>query len=70
MDGKKQILSALERQKATERRLKGEAFPKNEDMSDGFFRIINKACEFDPLKRFESPEQMKAALENIGNPNS
>lgn len=67
LDKNKQILSAAERQQATERRIKGEKFPELDNVSTALSKIINKACEFDPLKRFESPEKMQKALEDVTN---
>ena len=64
LDPDKQLLSASERRMATERRLKGETILPIEGVSAALSDAILKACEFDPVKRFESAEQFKEALQN------
>ncbi len=64
LDPDKQILSAVERRMATERRIRGEKIPAVEGVSKALSDAILKACEFDPAKRFENAEQFKEALIN------
>ena len=50
------------RDEAMQRRLGGEQLPKPRSASSEFGRIILKACEYDPEKRFSNAAEMKDAL--------
>ena len=50
------------RDEAMQRRLGGEQLPKPCPASSEFGKIILKACEYDPEKRFSSAAEMKDAL--------
>ena len=50
------------RDEAMQRRLGGEQLPKPCSASSDFGKIILKACEYDPEKRFSSAGEMKNAL--------
>lgn len=49
---------------SVEKRLAGEDMPKPAFASDDLWRIIRKACAYDPNKRYFSPEQMLSDLKN------
>ena len=51
------------RENALRRRLNGEALPAPSEASPNLARIILKACENNPLKRFESATEMKLVLQ-------
>ena len=62
LDIGKPLNSNVERQKALTRRLSGEPLPAPCDASPTMAKIILKACEYDPDRRFQSPTEMKNAL--------
>ncbi len=49
---------------ALERRMRGEELPAPKHGSEALKRIVLKACAFDPKDRFQTPEQLKRALED------
>ena len=50
---------------AVDRRLRGEALPPPANASKEMAYVILKACQFDPLKRFNSASEFKEALDAI-----
>ena len=54
-----------DRQKAKVRRLSGEAMPAPCFAKGRLAEIILKACSYDPKERYESPRDMREALESI-----
>lgn len=54
--------------KANETRLSGTALPKPSNIPDSLERlwdIVQKACEFQPINRYQTPLDMKKALQSI-----
>ncbi len=56
-------ITPVMRENALRRRLNGEALPAPSEASPNLARIILKACENNPSKRFESATEMKLALQ-------
>ncbi|WP_274939383.1 serine/threonine protein kinase [Chordicoccus furentiruminis] len=52
-------------EKALARRLAGEEFPPPANGSEGFFRIIKKACRRRPSERYADAESMRSDLERM-----
>ena len=53
------------RQAALSRRFSGEPLPPIPRVSRSLQSVILKACAFDPTERFDSPFEMRKALENL-----
>lgn len=53
------------KQDALFRRLFGEPFPQIPSVSSSLQSVILKACAFNPTKRFQSPLEMRKALEKL-----
>ncbi|MCL1853914.1 MAG: hypothetical protein FWF88_12995, partial [Peptococcaceae bacterium] len=51
------------RELALQRRLSGEAMPPIQGLDPGLNALVLKACAYDPRQRFESPTDMREALE-------
>lgn len=62
MNPDKQLLTPSEKANAIERRLKGEKLEKPKNASDELSKVILKACEYLPEKRYNSAEEMKQDL--------
>lgn len=62
VDPQKSVVSYEEREEAIRRRYLGETFPQAANASDGLTKVLNKACAFDPAKRYGSATIMKQAL--------
>ena len=60
--------TAKDGEKALERRLKGEKIPEPQNGSADLKRVILKACEYYPNKRYESMNSFHSALNRIGKP--
>ena len=54
-------------QKVLEKRMSGEKLPKPKKASEELSRIILKACEYIPEKRYKSAEEFKEDLEEVYN---
>ncbi len=67
LDPNKQILTPGEREAAIRRRLDGESLPPPCNASVEMTRIIQCACAYDPRRRFNSAQAMRAALQSILN---
>lgn len=57
-----QILNPNEKERALNRRIKGEALPRPSEASPAMADLILKACAHKPEKRFQSASEMKQAL--------
>lgn len=55
-----------DKEKALEQRMSGVPFPPPENASEGLSSVILKACEFNAENRYQTAEEMLAALENPG----
>ncbi|MBQ6173836.1 MAG: serine/threonine protein kinase [Clostridia bacterium] len=65
IDLDKQMVYMKDREKATARRMQGEALPAPVDASPALAKVILKACEFDPKKRYASAAEFREALMNV-----
>ncbi len=61
-----EVPTPLEKEAARKRRFRGEALPPPVDGGEELKRIVLKACSYDPKDRYQSPEEMLKALENVG----
>ena len=60
-----QITSPVERENASNRRLRGEKLPPPSDASTRMAEIVLRACAYNPNARFQDATQMKQALMSI-----
>lgn len=60
-----QITSPVERENASNRRLRGEKLPAPSDASTRMAEIVLRACAYNPNARFQDATQMKQALQSI-----
>jgi serine/threonine protein kinase len=61
-------INSDDRDKAFERRIKGEQLPPPANASKGMSAIILKACAYDRAQRYQSASEMKSDLENLIKP--
>ena len=54
-----------DKEEALSKRMKGTPLPVPCEASDGFIKVILRACAADPKERFASAREFKAALENL-----
>jgi len=64
-DLEKQILRHSDYEEASKKRFAGESMVSPINASEPMAKVILKACEFDPAKRFQSATEFKAALETV-----
>lgn len=57
-----QLMDPMERKKALDRRLRGEALLPPDNASPGMAAVIRKACAFDPQQRYPTPRAFREAL--------
>ena len=58
----KQLVYSRDREDALQRRLRGEPLPKPSHCSEELFAVLQKACAYQPQKRYRSAREMKKAL--------
>ena len=58
----KKIVYMRDREQAMNRRLSGDSLPAPAESSNGFSKVILKACEADPNKRYQHAEAFRADL--------
>lgn len=63
----KQLITYRDKENALVRRMSGEKMPKPSDAGEEFSRIILKACAFDPKDRYQTPEELCRALDDLKN---
>lgn len=63
-----EVPTASDEDWAMRRRLSGEKIPVPVHGSGALTRVVLKACAYDPRDRYQSAEEMLAALERIGEP--
>ena len=54
-----------DREMALSKRMSGEALPQPDSCPEALWRVIRRACEFDPRNRYASPTEMKLELRRI-----
>lgn len=59
------VFTFEQREQAMADRLTGKPLPKPANASDELSEIILKACEYNPLQRYQEPAQLKTDLENL-----
>ena len=65
VDLNKQIVYIKDRETATTRRMSGEPIPPPADASPALSKVILKACDPNPGKRYPNAEAFRKALENV-----
>ncbi len=63
----KQMFNPNERQRAVDRRLRGEPLPVPKNASPAMTDVILRACAYDPNIRFKSATEFKKALTDVAN---
>ena len=54
-----------DKEKALQKRLSGEEFPNPCNADDALSAVVKKACHFIPKERYQTPEEMRQALEGM-----
>ena len=62
IDPEKQIVTYQDREQAMNRRIQGERLPPPVDADGKLSKVILKACEFEPINRYSSPDAMMKDL--------
>ena len=62
IDLEKQIITYQDREQAMNRRFQGERLPAPADADGKLSKVILKACEFEPINRYDSPDAMMKDL--------
>ena len=62
IDPEKQIITYQDREQAMSRRIRGEKLPAPADADGKLSKVILKACEFEPINRYSSPDAMMKDL--------
>ena len=68
VDPGKKLVNYGEREEALKRRMAGEELPPPSQASDKLSAVIQKACSFDPDRRYRNADDMKADLALAGDP--
>ena len=68
IDPEKQIVTWQDREQAMNRRIGGEKLPAPADADEKLSKVILKACEFEPVDRYGSPDAMRKALAALSQP--
>ena len=61
----KQLITYRDKENALTRRMSGEKPPEPADAGDAFGEVILKACAYDPGERYQTPHELREALESI-----
>ena len=61
----KQLITYRDKENALARRMSGEAVPKPAQAGEAFGEIIRKACAYRPRERYQTPEEMRKALQDL-----
>lgn len=61
----KQLITYRDKENALARRMAGEKLPNPVDANQAFAEVIVKACAYDREKRYQSPRDFRAALEDL-----
>lgn len=61
----KQLITYRDKENALTRRMSGENPPEPVDAGKNFSRVILKACAYDPEERYQTPHELRHALEAI-----
>lgn len=61
----KQLITYRDKENALTRRMSGEKPPEPVDAGKNFGRVILKACAYDPAERYQTPHELRHALEAI-----
>jgi len=67
LDPDAQLVNPQDYHAALGRRFSGEEFPDPVDASPALVKVIKRACEFDPLKRYQTASDFKNALGAVSN---
>ncbi|MBQ4057952.1 MAG: serine/threonine protein kinase [Lachnospiraceae bacterium] len=54
-----------DKEKALQKRLSGEEFPNPCNADDALSAVVKKACHFIPKERYQTPKEMRMALEGL-----
>ncbi|MDO4519296.1 MAG: serine/threonine-protein kinase [Eubacteriales bacterium] len=65
LDLNKQLITYHDKEAALNRRMSGEKMPYPIDAGEELGKIVNRACEFDPEKRYKTPDALRKDLEGI-----
>lgn len=61
----KQLITYRDKENALSRRMSGEQLPNPADANQAFAEVIVKACSYDRERRYQSPHDLRAALEDL-----
>lgn len=67
MSLEKQFITYRDKENALNKRVAGEQMNAPVDAGTQFARIIMKACAYDPAQRYQTPEELYSALDNLKN---
>ena len=67
MSLEKQFITYRDKENALNRRVAGEQMSIPADAGEQFARIILKACAYDPAQRYQTPEELYGALDDLKN---
>ncbi len=67
MSLEKQFITYRDKENALNRRVAGEQMSIPVDAGEQFARIILKACAYDPAQRYQTPEELYGALDDLKN---
>ncbi len=61
----KQLITYRDKENALARRMSGERLPNPADANQAFAEVIIKACAYDRSRRYQSPQELRGALEDL-----
>ena len=61
----KQLITYRDKENALTRRMSGEKLPYPTDVGEAFGKVILKACAYDAKERYQTPHELREALEDI-----
>ena len=67
MSLEKQFITYRDKENALNKRVAGERMSAPVDAGTQFARIIMKACAYDPAQRYQTPEELYSALDDLKN---
>ena len=67
MSLEKQFITYRDKENALNKRVAGEQMSAPVDAGTQFARIIMKACAYDPAQRYQTPEELYSALDDLKN---
>ena len=65
MSLEKQFITYRDKENALNKRVAGEQMSAPVDAGTQFARIIMKACAYDPAQRYQTPEELYSALDDL-----